>query len=562
MEPIRITFKFKDQTRWTEITLMRALSKIGPLNNLAIFIGNTQATLHISEPMQIVPFYEGAEALRKLNLELIETAEVKATRTVYIPRVQNFIVNLDHNLLKQLIHEGNNNLEPETLIFIGSATSTTSVKNNMKIVFKNANMAKVALQEGIWIDTLHIQPSNIKPEEIIRPPQCTICYKLDHKTYNCNNKGTTFCSRCTGHHSYTECDRNIPPLCINCKGNHSALYASCPEVKKAVNMIRKQKNNPNVNANNNNANNSNPQPQPQTPFPYPPPPPPPTYNAWFPNMSTNNANASQQIPNMQQPTTSSTTSDPQPTTSTGPNNINVTNNTTNPSAQPSNSQSQDKQQRDANFIDLQYDAYKTFAQEASSGDSIKYMKLMALFFKQVGAQLIVEINDEVLEVLKPSQTVHTASQTIINQATFQSRSIPEEDSESEESIPPPTPIRNTQEVTPKQTSTPKTPSAEASNDNSLIQEETNQEEDPTSDEDKASLNQTIISTNSKSNPNSDVEIEDTSSNTSSKSPPSSPVSLVNSQDTFGITPAQKSTRRKKTSPIIKTKSKRLIKTRR
>lgn len=421
MEPIKVTFKFKDKTKWTEITLMRALGRIGPLNCIGIFIGNTQVTFHLSDSTQLTPFLTASDALDKIKLELIESPEVTATRTIFAPRVQDFIANMDKILLAELINESNNNLEVDNIIFVGSATSKTAIKNNLKIVFKNPNMAKQALQEGIWIDNFEIRANNIQPEEIIRPPQCNKCLKLDHVTKNCRQKNQT-CSRCAGNHAYNDCDRNRPPYCINCKGAHSALYASCPAIKNEVNQIRRLKKYPNSSENQQNQN-ATAQPSPTPPQP---PPPPPTTNAWFQNTASNtySTQAQTQIPEpkpQRMPRSQASTKETQNIATSLPTTI-----LPNQASQPTTNANCNCQQTSSfniNAIQLQYDAYHNFAKEATPGNPLQYLTLMNIFFKQAGLAFRVNIDEEIKNALKTTNTQEKESQTIISQENYQEEEI-------------------------------------------------------------------------------------------------------------------------------------------
>lgn len=570
MEPIKVIFKFKDKTQWTEITLMRALSKIGHLNCIGIFIGNVQATLHLSNPMQITPFYENPNALTQIKLELIDTPEVKATRTIYAPRMPSFIANMDKNLLISLIQDSNSELKPEAIYFVGSYSSPTSLKNNMKVVFENANMAKTVLQEGLLIDSFEIQSTNIYPETIIRPPQCNNCYKLDHKTRECHlNKQA--CSRCTGLHAYTECDKNKPPICANCGGPHSAFYASCPEIKKMVNIIRKQKKNPNFDQNGgnqsqgasgyNNSNNNTPTPS--------QPAPPPTTNAWFPNLPNTNSRQQQTSNNRIPPQSATSTPSSQGAFNSPPP---PTNPPQSPPPPPNFKPSPSSNPVNLEAISLQYDAYKTFAKEVAADNQIQYLKLMNIFFKQAGLSFQIDINQELIDVINSKETASAESQTdeqiTTTKANMATQTLQESiDSESEDETinsPPLSPLSQTSNLNSQPASTPKNqpratnkspPPTILSPNCSSIEEEA---EELSSSDNSAelsdinvedlenSVNNTIISNtsiqsdkliiNENGETKSPPSLSPTSSSSSARSAKSN--EITDSQDTFGVTPAQ------------------------
>lgn len=587
MEPIRVTFKFKDKTKWSELTLMRALSKIGPLNCIGIFIGNTQVTFHLSEPTQITPFLTAKEELNRVKLELIESAEVKATRTIFIPRVQNFIANMDKDLLTQIIDDSNSNLEVENIIFVGSAISKTAIKNNLKIVFKTPDMAQLALQEGVWIDYFEIQASNIQPEEIIRPTQCNNCLKLDHETKDCRQRNQT-CSRCTGMHNYNECDRKNPALCVNCGGPHSALYATCPEIKKQVNLIRKRKKNP-LATEEDLHQGATAQPSQATTPPPPPPPPPPQTNAWFPNTANNNSiqQLHNPIPKPQRPQRVQTREVPKDTSSSS--NVQASTPTTSTATptlafQADNSStatptqnyqaSQQPPAFDISSIQLQYDAYKTFAEYASKGDPIQFLTLTNIFFKQAGLAFQVTINEEIKEALKTTSTETKAnqtsniqketkaSQTLISQASTKASTNSDSEYETDDEsiddnqvLSPLTPPSNMEK---QATSTPiPKPIQEPSHSQENLSEKEEEEESLSQvanisqaskelSKNEEMENTVMENKDTSCEPNTTLESRSEASSSRHSSPKSSP----NSQNTFGITPAQRPKKKKENSYTV------------
>ena len=443
MEPVKLTFKFKDKSTWTQLKLMRELSQIATFNTMDIHMGKTQATFLLSSPGQVTPFLteKAGKALEKLNLELIELPETRAKRTVFIPKIPAFIATSNKEEIKQMIIDSNDDLIPESILFVGSISSPSLPKNNMKIIFQNSSMTKQAINEGLNIGNFYLYPEQIIQEEIIRPPQCGKCHKLDHETNKCSAT-TPICSRCSGNHQQYECQG--PAYCINCEGAHSALLASCPAIKEKISLIRKNKR-------------SHHQQQHQEQSNPPPPPPPPAHNAWgkpvtdFPSLPVKEQVSQQKTPWVPLHPINSTL--PAPTTQTVNEHQSNINGTLNHTCSSRNFQPYDPLANIPDSMKLQYDAYKTFAKDASPGNPVLYMKLMNEFFKQIGLNMI-ELGGTVHDLLNPTPIKMTASaacQTEIGEVDI----CDDQTSSEPESPPlsPLTPMESTQPIS----STPKTP---------------------------------------------------------------------------------------------------------
>lgn len=434
MDPIKITFRFLNARKFTEYEFFNVINQKSNLNCMAVFMGRRQVTLQISNAEQLQPLLvdEGTEFLTSNDLQLVEHNSVKAKRTVFVPSLPSYICNTQREELINLINDSNPTLDVEDIFYVGSATSRSAPKTNLKILFAKPSMAQEAKNNGIHFGNFFAYSERIFKEDYIRPPQCNKCFSLMHITTACTSP-TPKCSRCAGDHEFIKCDAD-EPKCINCEGNHTAIYASCPVYKDMINVIRQNKRK----RSNNEQATHHQQPQFQ-------PAPSPTFNAWhqpftpspqafnnppLPTRANNNLN--QQTPwtpqvnvpcykacanNTSSPTAPSAPPPPspftqpcaQPNLSQPPPTLPTQ--TPPPSftpPPPSNTPPRNKFILDE--VQLQYNTFDKFATDIAAGDKLLYMRIMNKFFRQFHIEEI-KIDDELINLATGNQNIKESKET-------------------------------------------------------------------------------------------------------------------------------------------------------
>ena len=105
-----------------------------------------------------------------------------------------------------------------------------------KIIFKDVEMAKTAIQKGLLLFHIHVPGHQIRQEVFTSLLTCNRCNAVEeHSTKSCPKPADYVrCSECgSEEHSYRSCTATTK-RCFNCGGEHSARAMRCPKRKEAL----------------------------------------------------------------------------------------------------------------------------------------------------------------------------------------------------------------------------------------------------------------------------------------------------------------------------------------
>lgn len=175
--------------------------------------------------------------LNEAGFLTITPPELRASRSVIIPRTANHIYKNDEEEIKEEINNNNewakNNID-NIFKFPNSKT--------IKITFKETCFAKKALSDGIKLFHMRIPHNDIKQEEFYNINTCFRCYVMeDHYTNQCKKPADyKVCSECSStSHTWRDC-LSSNKRCLNCQGEHRTLAAKCPLRKEIIKKNKKE----------------------------------------------------------------------------------------------------------------------------------------------------------------------------------------------------------------------------------------------------------------------------------------------------------------------------------
>lgn len=175
------------------------------------------------------------EDLEKNHLHPLIPPELKASRSVIIPGVDNHIYGNSEDEIQTEIEDKNTWTTNQIDTIFKFPNSHT-----LKITFKQTAMAKKAQNDGIRAFQMSIPHHKIKQEIFYSINTCFRCYLMeDHNTNQCPKpKDYKVCSECSEQgHMWRDC-KNHHKKCLNCQGDHRTLAAKCPKRKEIIKTKR------------------------------------------------------------------------------------------------------------------------------------------------------------------------------------------------------------------------------------------------------------------------------------------------------------------------------------
>ena len=394
--------KFKvtalDGLKRNEFILMRDLNTITSLNISNVFQARDAAIVTIDSYDELDKLLspESCAKLNELKLKITPPPNYKPERSVFIPRVPEFISTANDDVIIQEINENNQNVKAIEVAIITPSNNNKDVRKTLKVVFQSKAQADLASNHGFHIGEMNIKPSFVHKEDYVNVPQCYRCFSYEHLVNECKAPLPT-CSICSGSHNYKQCPDKTKILCCVCGAPHTAISPKCPSRKVAIQKLKDSNKKPKQNVNpsgNNPPNNSNPPGHSSNPSEFPSLPNSKP-NAWTSSVLNNDAQVSQgfipaSIPDNQnntQPPPSFTTPlyqphssqihlNPQVSSHPQPPYINLNNQVpTNPVPSTSNNIKDHEWQ-------IRLDIWKTLADKIAGDDHIKYTNIMNSFLIQ------------------------------------------------------------------------------------------------------------------------------------------------------------------------------------
>ena len=184
---------------------------------------------------------EAQDILKTFHLKALQPEWMSPDKTLFATRVP-LVLTEDRGAqeVAKEIHRCNPNLKIEYLLIIRGRQNprfNQEVRDTIKITFVNADMADVALSQGIKLFNYSLKPEALEKERFVKVTQCYKCFSLNHKTSECERMAC-LCSICGGEHHYRRCPRPDNPRCINCHEKHHAVSRYCKKKKEKMEEIK------------------------------------------------------------------------------------------------------------------------------------------------------------------------------------------------------------------------------------------------------------------------------------------------------------------------------------
>ena len=242
---VKFRVRFTDNVKRDEFEVMRSLNSVTPLNILDAFVGNDFAIITLSNNKELEKLLtsESITKLKEMHLNIIPPASLKSEKSVFIPKVRDFLSNTKPEDLVMQINKCNaNKIKATDVVVVTGNNFVHGMKKNLKISFETTDQADFAFSNGFNIGDFHISSNQIQREEFIQLRQCFKCFKYDHFANKC--KKTPKCSICSEEHSFKLCpvkEDNDKFKCAACGGPHLAIAASCPIRKAEIKKMKDER---------------------------------------------------------------------------------------------------------------------------------------------------------------------------------------------------------------------------------------------------------------------------------------------------------------------------------
>lgn len=174
--------------------------------------------------------------LQEKNYSPVTPPQLKASRSILIFRVDNYIFSHSEPEIKEEIINGNEWVEDINQIY------KFPNSNTLKVTFQETTKAQKAQEYGLKMFDMRISPHSIEQDTFLNLVTCMKCYQVeDHTTRNCPKEATyKICSCCSSlDHTWQEC-KTEKKTCINCQGEHVSVAMQCPIRKEAMNKKRRE----------------------------------------------------------------------------------------------------------------------------------------------------------------------------------------------------------------------------------------------------------------------------------------------------------------------------------
>lgn len=165
------------------------------------------------------------------NFNPLLPPEIKASRTIIVTRLDDYIYNNTEEEIKEELAQNNSWIEDGIIEIYKFPKS-----NTLKITYDQQEKATKTTNYGLLMYHMRVPPHQIQQEEYINLQTCMRCYILeDHHTNQCPKlPDFKICSECGAEgHQYRTCNIQTKK-CINCGGPHRTLAMKCPIRKKAI----------------------------------------------------------------------------------------------------------------------------------------------------------------------------------------------------------------------------------------------------------------------------------------------------------------------------------------
>ena len=175
--------------------------------------------------------------LKEAGYDIVLSPKDRAVRSLYCRQLDFSVGQLSAEEIKDTIQKKNPWLKVDAIHKIKNYTHV------FKLICKTEEMAKKALEHGIYAGNTRITPQQISVEEYEDILICFHCYKLEsHVTNECpDSERPKPCSECSAiGHTFRECTANFKK-CLNCNGNHRTTAMKCPIRKKKVQEKKERK---------------------------------------------------------------------------------------------------------------------------------------------------------------------------------------------------------------------------------------------------------------------------------------------------------------------------------
>ena len=236
----KIRIRFTDNVKRSEVEVMRQLNSVTPLciTDCYIAIGSAVVTLATTAEVDSLLTQEAKAQLSTLGLHPVAPSAHLSEKTLFLPKVRDFISNTNTEELAKLINEGNDHRYHVTkVVVVPNSDHKPGMRKNLKVTFNNQDEASHALNNGLDIGDFHIPSRFIYKEDFVSVRQCFRCFSFDHYSNACTAE-TPACSICAGSHKYLECTDKDKVKCYLCGGKHYAISPSCPRRKEEKKKIK------------------------------------------------------------------------------------------------------------------------------------------------------------------------------------------------------------------------------------------------------------------------------------------------------------------------------------
>lgn len=161
------------------------------------------------------------------GFEILNPPEIRAARSIVMHQLDDQIRDFTEAEIRDNINQTNRGLECREVVKI------PTVSHMIKARFRNTEMARQALLEGLFVLDQNVPPRMIVQEAFVRLTPCTACFNYHHIRKECPHKDRPRCNKCAGYNHVRKNCRSNFVKCLNCEGPHETLAKEC-EIRKRI----------------------------------------------------------------------------------------------------------------------------------------------------------------------------------------------------------------------------------------------------------------------------------------------------------------------------------------